>query len=196
MKEDGFSLIELLVVIVILGIVAGLGTVSFRGWVSKHELESQVKEMYTDLMNARFTAMHQNKTHFVTLSANQLRAYEDTSPTPNGDGALTVGSDGPLCIWERKRGEPVDATCPSNSSLSFKNLKYPATWSDTASTELAFNVRGLYNSLTPKTICVFSTHNPSYDCIVVSQTRIIMGKLKNQNSGCNSGVSGNCEPKK
>ena len=62
MKKNGFSLIELLVVMIILGIVASLGTVSFTGWVRKHDLESQVKEMYTDLMNARLTAMHQNRT--------------------------------------------------------------------------------------------------------------------------------------
>ena len=74
---------------IILGIVASLGTVSFTGWVRKHDLESQVKEMYTDLMNARLTAMHQNRARFITLSANQLRAYEDNDPAPSGDGMLT-----------------------------------------------------------------------------------------------------------
>ena len=188
MKKDGFSLIELLVVMIILGILASLGTVSFTGWVRKHDLESQVKEMYTDLMSARLTAMHQNRNHFITLSANQLRAYEDTNPA-NGDGILTLGSDGPLCMWERKRDDPADATCPGNASLSFKNLKFPAAWSNT--TTLEFNARGLSN--TNNTICVFSSYNPSYDCIVVSATRIRMGKLLNQSGGCNSG---NCEPKK
>ena len=116
MKKDGFSLIELLVVIIILGIVASLGTVSFTGWIRKHDLESQVKEMYTDLMNARLTAMHQNRSHFISLSANQITASEDT----DGDGA----GDSPLCIWNRNRGDPVDASCPNDKSLSYKNTKY------------------------------------------------------------------------
>ena len=180
MKKDGFSLIELLVVVIILGIVASLGTVSFTGWIRKHDLESQVKEMYTDIMNARLTAMHQNRSHFISLSANQITASEDT----DGDGA----GDSPLCIWNRNRGDPVDASCPNDKSLSYKNIKFPATWNGTATLE--FNARGLSN--TNKTICVFSTYNPSYDCIVVSTTRIRMGKLINQ-SGCNSA---NCEPKK
>jgi prepilin-type N-terminal cleavage/methylation domain-containing protein len=188
MKKDGFSLIELLVVVIILGIVASLGTVSFTGWIRKHDLESQVKEMYTDLMNARLTAMHQNKAHFISLSANQITASEDT----DGDGT----GDGPLCMWERKRDDPADASCPGNASLSFKNLKFPAVWSDISTTTLEFNPRGLYNTPIAKTICVFSTYNPSYDCIIVSQTRISMGKLNNQNGGCNSGASGNCQPKK
>lgn len=181
MKRDGFSLIELLVVMVILGIVASLGTVSFTGWVRKHNLESQVKEMYTDLMNARLTAMHQNKAHFISLSNNQITASEDT----DGDGA----GDTPICIWNRSSSDPVDASCPSDKSLSYKNLKFPVTWNGTAT--LGFNVRGL--SSTDKTICVFSTYSPSYDCIVISSTRIRMGKLISQSGGCNSA---NCEPKK
>jgi len=56
---------------------------------------------------------------------------------------------------------------------------------------LRFNARGLSN--TNKTICVFSTHNPSHDCIVVSSTRIHMGKIKNQSGGCDDA---NCEAKK
>jgi type IV fimbrial biogenesis protein FimT len=180
MKKNGFSLIELLVVMIILGILASLGTVSFRGWIRKTELESQVKEMYTDIMNARLTAMHRNTTHLISLSANQISGSVDT----NGDG---VG-DNALCIWNRNKGDSADASCPNDKSLSYKNLTFQAAWSGTAT--LAFNARGL--STTNNTICVFSSHNPSYDCIVVSSTRIRMGKLINQ-GGCSSA---NCEPKK
>jgi prepilin-type N-terminal cleavage/methylation domain-containing protein len=188
MKKEGFSLIELLVVIIILGIVASLGTVSFTGWVRKHDLESQVKEMYTDLMNARITAMHQNRNHFISLVdsdgdgfANKITASEDTDG--NGTG------DSPLCIWNRNRGDPVDASCPNDKSLSYKNLKFQAKWNTPAT--LTFNTRGLTNTL--GTICVFSNHNPSYDCIVISETRIIMGKIKNQSGGCSSA---NCDKKR
>jgi prepilin-type N-terminal cleavage/methylation domain-containing protein len=181
MKKNGFSLIELLVVMIILGILASLGTVSFRGWIRKTELESQVKEMYTDIMNARLTAMHRNTTHLISLSTNQISGSVDT----NGDG---VG-DNALCIWNRNKGDSADASCPSDKALSYKNLSFPATWS--GATTLAFNARGL--STTNNSICVFSTLNPSYDCIVVSSTRITMGKLINQSGGC---ISDNCEPKK
>lgn len=180
MKKDGFSLIELLVVMIILGIVASLGTVSFTGWVRKHDLENQVKEMYTDLMNARLTAMHQNTTHLISLSANQISGSVDTDGNGVGDAAL--------CIWNRNRGDPADASCSTDKALSYKKLTFPASWSGTALLE--FNARGL--SSTNNTVCVFSTYNPSYDCIVVSATRIRMGKLTNQ-SGCNSA---NCVPKK
>jgi len=191
MRNNGFSLIELLTVMVLVGIMAGLGTVSFRGWIRKHELESQVKEVYTDLMDARITAMHRNRVHFVALAANSLRAYEDTNPAPNGDRILTLGADGPLCMWERRSGEPADSTCSGNGSLSYKNLKYSMTWN--GSSTLGFNTRGLTN--TPCTICVNYTTNPSiptnaqYDCISLSSTRMHLGKLVNKAGGC---TSGNC----
>jgi prepilin-type N-terminal cleavage/methylation domain-containing protein len=181
MKKNGFSLIELLVVMLIFGIIASLGTVSFTGWVRKHNLESQVKEVYTDLMNARLTAMHQNTNHIISLSANQIRGLEDA----DGDG---VG-DNPLCIWNRNKGDPIDGSCPNDKSLSYKNLVFTTNWSGTATLE--FSARGLSN--TNNTICVFSTYNPSYDCIVISTTRIRMGKILDQSGGCNSA---NCESRK
>jgi prepilin-type N-terminal cleavage/methylation domain-containing protein len=175
MKQDGFSLIELLTVMIILGIVAGLGTVSFTGWVRKYNLENQVKEIYADLQSVRLKAMDQNRSQFLTLAASRLRAYEDTSPAPWGDGNLTVGSDAPLCIWSRET-EGSDPNCSGGTSLSFKDLKYPVTWNGSGT--LDFNARGLGNSSC--TICIYSSVNPSYDCLVVSATRIRMGKLTTQ----------------
>jgi len=167
MKKDGFTLVEVLVVIAIIGITASLAMISMAGWVRKYNVESEIKEMYADLMKARVTTMNNNRAQFVGLSASQYTIYDDM-PLPNGDGILTPLQD---------------------KVIVTTNLKYPMVWSGGA--EIDFNSRGFITTL-PKTICVYSNINPSYDCIKVSATRIILGKLITQGV-CDAF---NCEPKK
>jgi prepilin-type N-terminal cleavage/methylation domain-containing protein len=191
MKRDGFSLIELLAVMALIGVLAGLGTVSFRSWASRHEVEKQVKEIYADLGRTRIAAMRENRSYFIRGAANQLQAYRDTSPAPDGDGALTVGSDKAVCMWPRGADDGADVNCP-DGGLSYKNLTYELSWSGGSNT-IQFTARGLAGADSLGTACVFSTVNPSYDCIKISRTRIILGKIVNQGGGC---VSDNCREKR
>jgi prepilin-type N-terminal cleavage/methylation domain-containing protein len=156
MKKKGFTLIEICIVIAITGIMAGLAFVSFSGLANKYNLENQVRELYSDLMNTRLMAMNKNRSHFMVLAAGNYTVYDDTSPAPGGDGTLTIGSD--------------------TQVLAAKILKNQMTW--TGTNQIEFNSRGL--SRTQGTICVYSALNPAYDCIKVSWTRIIMGKLTTQ----------------
>jgi prepilin-type N-terminal cleavage/methylation domain-containing protein len=169
MKKDGFTLLETLVVIAIIGITATIAMVSMAGWVRKYNVESEIKQLYADLMKARVTAMNNNRAQFVSLSASEYTIYDDTNPSPNGDGTLT-----PL----------LDTVI-----LPATSLKYPMVWNGSA--QIDFNSRGFITTL-PKTICVYSDINPSYDCIKVSATRVILGKLITQGV-CDAD---NCEPKK
>jgi prepilin-type N-terminal cleavage/methylation domain-containing protein len=191
MKRNGFSLIELIAVIGLMGILAAVGTASFRTWESKHQVEKQVKEMYADLNSIRIAAMHENRSHFLTGGANRVEAYRDTDPAPDGNGALTVGSDTPVCMWTRGFHDAEDANCPGGG-LSYKNLTYGSSWSGGGNT-IQFTARGLATLDSLGTICVFSTVNPSYDCIKISRTRIIMGKIINQGGACGEA---NCQEKR
>jgi prepilin-type N-terminal cleavage/methylation domain-containing protein len=171
MKKDGFTLIEVLVVIAIIGITASLAMMSMAGWVRKYNVESEIKQLYADLMKSRVTAMNNNRAQFVSLSASQYTIYDDTSPAPNGDGTL----------------QPLQDTIIAPA----KSLKYPMVWNGGGNDRIDFNSRGI--SPPPyRTICVYSDINPSYDCIKVSATRIILGKIITQGV-CDAD---NCEPKK
>lgn len=163
---NAFSLIELLVIIAIVGILAGLSVASFSGLSEKYKVDNQTRKLYSDLSKVRIMALNRNRTHFVVLSATGYTAYDDSSPSPDGDGTLTVGSDTVVLT----SGETL------NLSTTAAQDFLPIAWNGNA--QAAFNSRGL--STTSKTICIYSDVKPLHDCVKISATRIILGKLSEQ----------------
>lgn len=165
MNRKGITLIELIIVISIIGILSVALGFSFQGWIGRYKIESEFKEMYVDLMNAKARAMNRNRTHFVTLNATQYTVQEDIDPWPNGDGLLTAN----------------DSVRPTgyNDQIPFlqKSLEtnHPITWSNPGGTQVDFDTRGI--SSEDKVICSNNNIESDYDCIVISASRINLGKL-------------------
>ncbi|PKL51554.1 MAG: hypothetical protein CVV37_05855 [Nitrospira bacterium HGW-Nitrospira-1] len=157
MKNKGITLIELLIVIAIIGILIIALAFSFEGWTGKYRVESQIKEMYADLMNTRVKAMSRNRVHFVTIAANQYTIHEDTAPAPDGNGVQDVN----------------DTQLPGFPKT---NLRYGLAWALALGGDtVTFSTQGTTTAL--GTICAYTTFDPDYDCIVISPTRINMGKI-------------------
>jgi len=150
MKEDGMTLIELLVTVsVAIIIIVALGF-EFRGWMGGYNIESQAKEMYADLMNARARAMERNRCHFVVVTANNYQIFEDA----NENCQYNAGTDTALTAF----------TSP-------KTLTYTSNWTGT----VTMDTRGI---VSPNDTIRFNigSSTPDYDCIVLYFTRINMGK--------------------
>lgn len=68
-QNQGFTLIELMITVVILGIFAAIAVPSFTAFVNNNRLQSASNELASLLLFARSNAVQNNTAHIVCLSA-------------------------------------------------------------------------------------------------------------------------------
>jgi len=69
-KNSGFTLIELMVVIVVIGILVAIGVPNFMSWLPKYRLKSAVRDLYSNMQLAKMTAVKSNQNCTVTYSTD------------------------------------------------------------------------------------------------------------------------------
>ena len=154
-NKNGVTLIELIIVVSVIGILVIALGFSFQGWIGRYGAESLIKEMNTDLMNGKVSAMQKNRTYFVSLTTTRYTVYEDTNPAPDGDGLLQTASDRRIRQKELQPNGPI-------------------TWSG-ATAQIEFNKKGIADN--DKTICINKDVDADYDCIEIAALKINAGKL-------------------
>ena len=83
-RESGFTLIEVMIVVAIIGIASALAIPSYVEWKAQHDLREAVSEFSSDLNLARVVAMNRNRQATVTIQLNPVTLLIDVSGIAGG----------------------------------------------------------------------------------------------------------------
>jgi prepilin-type N-terminal cleavage/methylation domain-containing protein len=101
MGSRGFTLVELIVAVTVVMILAVALNFSFQGWMGGYNVESEIKQVQSDLLDARSRAMQYGRIQWVrcTTPYKSYYLWDDTSDgtnfAPDGDGTLQTSGARP-----------------------------------------------------------------------------------------------------
>lgn len=162
-NRRGFSLLELIIVMVIAGILLALATLNFSSMQRKYNIESQMRTLQADILEIRQRAMVTRMVHRLQFDANPAVSYVFRRYSTDNDvaGTVVVGSQ--------------------------KAVRYPITlsvWASPTATAIDFSEQGLMRDPIGKSFCVYSTDNPSVDAVVLLPSRVSVGRINDQGVAC------------
>jgi prepilin-type N-terminal cleavage/methylation domain-containing protein len=81
-RQSGFTLVELIITMVILGIIAGIAIPSFVVMLPNYHLKSAARDIFSNMQQARMAAIQANRSYSILFdTANQSYTIrEDTVP--------------------------------------------------------------------------------------------------------------------
>ncbi len=168
-NRGGFTLVEIAITVALLGLLVMLAITSFGGLREKYAIESETKNFYAALMEARGRAAQRSRFHFVRITSTGYAAYEDVSPSPDGNGNYEATDNQ---VITGTVNHVIDASNLGATGMTGVNIIFDRRGIATGTGYVRF-------ATTPG-----STANPDYNCVTIKETRLRTGKMNNALDNC------------
>ena len=129
-NESGFTLMELILVVAIMGIMAAIAIPAFMGFLPGMRLNGAARQVMSDLMDARMEAVKQNHEFKVFfLNNHEYKILDDNDNDGIDDGGAETSrtvdiQDNYSDVTLSDTGDPVfgpKGTAPSLSTITLQN---------------------------------------------------------------------------
>lgn len=84
MKSRGYSLVEMVVVIGIVSVLLGIGTLRFNEYMVRYRVDAQTKLIHSELLQARADAVFQRRGTRVKLYTDHFETYSSLADGDSG----------------------------------------------------------------------------------------------------------------